>query len=83
MGCGAVTPVADSPLLIANSHRLSPYKSLQLHSIQKDLAQATGMGEGTQIWDSKTLEAEMDDFQWRRADGTLEEDGGGLNRGMV
>lgn len=74
MGCGA----ADSPWLIADSHRLSPYKSLQ-----EDLAQATGMGEGTQIWDSKTLEAEMDDFQRRRTDGTLEDDGGGLKGGMV
>lgn len=42
MGCGA----ADSPLLIADCHRLSPYKSPQLHSIQEDLAQATGMGGG-------------------------------------
>lgn len=31
------------------SHRLSPYKSLQLHSIQEDLAQATRVGEGTDL----------------------------------
>lgn len=74
----APPPTPDSPLLVANSRRLSPYKSMQ-----GDLAQATGVGEGTPIWDSKTLAAEMDDFQWRRTDGTLEEDGGGLNGGMV
>lgn len=46
MGCGAITPATDAPLLIANSHLPSPYKSLQLPSDQEDLAQAAGMGEG-------------------------------------
>lgn len=46
MGCGAITPAADAPLLIANFHLLSPYKSLQLPPDQEDLAQAAGMGEG-------------------------------------
>lgn len=85
VGCGAFTPTAAAPLLIANSRLLSPYKSPQLPSDQEDLAAAAGMGEaegeGGQIWDSKMLTAEMDDFQQRRADGALQEDGRGLNGG--
>ena len=46
MGCGAITPTADAPLLIANSHLLSPYKSLQLPPDQEGLAQGAARGEG-------------------------------------
>lgn len=87
MGCGAMALFGPCHWLSFAHCNLSSPPTLQIITAPlKPLGPGSGLGYGhggrrIQSEDSEMLMGLMDDFQWRRTDGALWGDGGGLDVG--